>query len=104
MQRVHSHESLAYIGYLQHLLEQAGIRCIVKNEGLAGGLGEIPFLECWPELWVLDDGDLGRARGIIDQAEASVSEGGAWRCRQCGEENEAQFGRCWNCGEAVEEG
>ena len=103
MERVYSHQSLAYLGYLKQLLEQAGIPCMIKNEGLAGGLGEIPFLECWPELWVLEGHAADRAGELIAQAESTVDHGSDWLCRNCGESNEAQFGRCWNCGAAVED-
>ena len=40
---------------LKELLEGEGIACLLRNEELFAALGEIPFLECLPELWVVDD-------------------------------------------------
>ena len=58
MKRLITHESLAHIGHLKNLLEHSGIVCVIRNDQLSGGLGEIPFLECLPELWVVRAQDL----------------------------------------------
>jgi hypothetical protein len=78
-------------------LRAAGIRCEVRNTALSGAMGEIPFLECAPQVWLLNDGDEARAREILQQIRQPVT-GPAWRCVECGEESEAQFGNCWKCG------
>jgi len=78
-------------------LRAAGIRCEVRNTTLSGAMGEIPFLECAPQLWVLDDRDAARASEVLEQLKRPVT-GMAWRCAECGEESEPQFGTCWNCG------
>lgn len=101
MKKVASRESLAYLGHLKHLLEEAGIPALIRNEGLAGALGEIPFLECWPELMVVNDEDETRAKRLIAEYEAPGEPMPAWRCTKCGEDNEGQFGRCWRCGQAA---
>jgi hypothetical protein len=80
------------------MLEQQGIACLIRNEQLSGALGEVPFLECMPELWVLEDADAGRAEAIIAELRRDTSGGASWRCRHCHEENESQFAACWNCG------
>jgi hypothetical protein len=79
-------------------LRAAGIRCEVRNTTLAGALGEIPFLECAPQLWVMDDADEARARDVLQQLREPVT-GLPWRCSSCGEESEPQFGTCWKCGQ-----
>ena len=104
MKRLISHESLAHVGHVRNLLEQSGIACLVKNEQLSGGLGEIPFLECLPELWVVRDGDLARAQALIRDMEQTAAPRGPWNCRKCGEGNEGQFAACWQCGAADESG
>lgn len=101
MKKVASRESLSYLGHLKALLEQEGIPTLIRNEGLAGALGEIPFLECWPELMVVDDEDEPRAKRLIAAYEAPGEPGPDWRCPNCGEENEGHFGRCWNCGHSA---
>jgi hypothetical protein len=97
MKRVYWSESLPEVGHVRNLLLQAGIACVVRNEQLSGGLGEIPFLECLPELWVLDDADAPRARQLIDRQQESASAA-TWQCADCGNANEGQFAACWNCG------
>lgn len=78
-------------------LRAAGIRCEVRNTTLSGAMGEIPFLECAPQLWLLDAGDETRAREILRQLRLPIV-GAHWRCAACGEESEPQFGTCWKCG------
>jgi hypothetical protein len=99
VRKVHTAESVVEGAHLRNVLEAAGIRCFVRNEGLAGVIGEIPFVECWPELWVLRNGDALRARGLIDEIQraGAVVRGPDWRCERCGELVEGQFDACWRC-------
>ena len=97
LRKVHTAESIIEIAHLRNVLEQAGIACYVKNERLGGAVGEIPFVECWPELWVLRNGDALRARGLIDNARADAAPSPDWTCRHCGERVEGQFDACWRC-------
>jgi hypothetical protein len=99
MKRVASAWSLAEIGHFRNVVEQAGIACFVKNEQLGGALGDVPFLECLPELWVYDDDDLVRAKRVIEELKRPAPPGERWRCRHCHEDNDAEFAACWNCGE-----
>lgn len=103
MRRVFRSEFLAEVGHCRNLLEQAGIRCVIRNDKLSGGLGEIPFLECLPELWVLDDSDFDAARALIEDQNSMPSSARAWRCERCRESNEPQFAVCWQCGHAAPE-
>lgn len=79
-----------------NVLRAAGVRCTLRNTALAGALGEIPFLECAPQLWLEDALDEPRAREILRSLEAPLAEP-PWRCG-CGETIEPQFGACWRCG------
>ena len=97
MRKVHTAESIIEIAHLRNVLEQAGIACYVRNERLGGAAGEIPFVECWPELWVLRNGDTLNARGLIDTARAEAVPSPEWTCRSCGECLEGQFDACWRC-------
>jgi hypothetical protein len=98
MRKVHTGDSVIDVLHLRNLLEQAGIACFVRNERLGGVVGEIPFLECWPELWVVRPGDALRARGVIDLAlRADANDGETWTCPACGERIEAAFTECWRC-------
>ena len=102
MRKVHTAESILEIAHICNLLEQAGIACHVRNERLGGVVGEIPFLECWPELWALRNGDALQARGLTDTARAGVAPSPDWICRVCGERVEGQFDACWRCSTADE--
>jgi hypothetical protein len=98
VKRLLRHSTPTEIGLVRGLLEHAGIECITRNEQLAGALGDIPFLECEPELWVLHDEDLERAQKILDAHRAPAGTASQWRCSRCGELIEGQFGACWQCG------
>ncbi len=99
MKKVTSSESLVTINHYRNLLASEGIPTVIRNEYLGAIIGEIPFQEVWPELWVKNDLDYDRAKQLIDAATlASESPSSPWRCRNCGTENEGQFAACWNCG------
>ncbi|MDQ3189227.1 MAG: DUF2007 domain-containing protein [Pseudomonadota bacterium] len=78
-------------------LRGAGIKCALRNTALCGALGEIPFLECAPQLWLENDKDETRAQEIMLQFRRPMA-GPFWRCSNCGENSEPQFGSCWQCG------
>jgi len=85
-------------GLLKERLEQEGIACMLRNEELFAAMGEIPFLELRPELWVLDDEVLPRARLLVKSWLAADKDAVPWICPHCGERLEGQFGACWKCG------
>jgi hypothetical protein len=98
MKKLTTSPSLVTINHYKNLLESEGIACRIKNEHLGSIVGEMPFVEVWPELWVINDLDVDRARQLIDEDITAESPGVTWKCKRCGEENEGQFGACWNCG------
>lgn len=79
-----------------NVLRAAGIRCEVRNTTLSGAIGDIPFLECAPQVWIDNWLDEPRARQLLAEIQQPVP-GAAWHCG-CGEEIEPQFGVCWSCG------
>jgi len=85
-------------GYITSMLEQAGIKFVVRNQYLSGAMGELPITECWPEIWVTDQQEFEQAMDIVRIATAELTNNsGPWHCR-CGEQNEGQFASCWKCG------
>jgi hypothetical protein len=103
VRKVCSAESIVEIAHLRNLLEAAGIPCVVRNERLSGALGELPLFDCWPELWVVRNGDQLRARGLVDCARGMPNPRGPdWQCARCGEIVEGQFEECWRCASPVE--
>jgi len=97
MKKLTSADSLVTISHYRNVLESEGIRCQIRNQHLSPLAGEIPFVEVWPELWVVNDLEFDRARQLIDEAVSGESPTDPWRCSHCGEENEGQFAACWNC-------
>jgi hypothetical protein len=97
MKRILSGNSLPDTTHFKNLLEQSGISCLIKNRELGGGLGDLPVLDCAPELWVLDGRNADRATALIRDSVRPTTNGTPWRCTRCGAENEPQFGACWGC-------
>jgi hypothetical protein len=98
MRKIYSSHDRLLAGFIQGVLEDNGIACLMRNEFLNGGVGELPPIECWPELWVVADGDSYRAHRIIEEVlEGDAAECGLWRCVSCGEIIDPQFHACWRC-------
>ena len=100
MEMVYTSQDFTLLGHLQSELEGQGIECVVRGQHLLGGIGELPPIECWPELWVVDKGQGPEARAHIEALLAPAkSKGSPWICDGCGEENPVTFSECWHCGE-----
>jgi Putative prokaryotic signal transducing protein len=100
LKKVTSADSLVTINHYKNLLESEGIPAFLKNEHLGSIVGEMPFQEVWPQLWVSNDLDYDRAVQLIDNDRlAEESPTAPWRCSHCGMENEGQFAACWQCSE-----
>lgn len=99
MKRVYSSQIRPTVEYVKNILEEQGIPCMITGEYLGVAIGEIPPIETWPGVWVLEDGDEDRALQTISTLEQNESHNvGAWQCPQCNEKCEDQFDTCWNCG------
>ena len=83
----------------QEMLAKEGVTCLVKNDRLSSAVGELPFMECLPELWVLDDEVYPRARLLLDSwlKQEEESSDVLWTCADCGEQCADQFVICWKC-------
>jgi hypothetical protein len=96
---VYSAENLYEAHLVLDLLEEAGIAARLFNEHLIGAMGELPFLESSPRIWLLDEADLRAARVLVDGYEArrKVPIRGTRRCPACSEESPDNFELCWSC-------
>jgi hypothetical protein len=101
MKRVYTTKDPLMIGHLKNVLETFEIKCMTKNLDLFSAAGQLPPIECWPELWVLDDLRHAEAQTILRKTLGPLKPvRKPWRCGGCGEEIEGQFTECWNCGDA----
>jgi hypothetical protein len=97
MKRVYSAKDPLMIGHLRNVLHTFGIRSVTRNLDLSTAAGELPLIDCWPELWVEDD-EFDRAQAILRKSLAPLEAvKKSWRCPACGEDVEGQFSECWNC-------
>ena len=94
--KVYSAENRMLVWNMKNVLESHGISCIVKNDQLFGAMGELPPIECWPELWVETASEVAKAEKLLEAA-TSTSSGPDWTCPSCGETHAAQFTACWKC-------
>jgi len=99
VRRVYGSFDLVAVHHARNVLASEGIGAVVRNEILSSAAGELPPADCQIELWVLSDADAPRAEALL-RFESDVPEGSVapWRCDRCGQESEAQFTQCWQCG------
>jgi len=101
VKKLTSADSLVTINHYKNILESEGIPCEIRNEHLGSIMGEMPFPDVWPQLWVINDLDFDRASQLIAADSLHESPKEPWKCSKCGEENEGQFSACWSCGTQV---
>jgi len=82
------------------LLQQHHIPCEVRGETLFTVRGEIPFDESSsPYVWLKNPQFEQQSRNLIaSYLNPENNNQPDWHCSHCGEDNEPQFGLCWNCG------
>jgi len=99
MKKLYVSQSLIDVESRKELLDQAEVLCTIKNQRSAMLGGEVPFVEVFPELWVLHDKDFERAQQLLqDWEEAQPLETTSWTCAGCGEVHQKEFTTCWKCG------
>ena len=101
MKLAYTTQDLAMLTHLKNVLEEQRIECVLRGQHLLGGVGELPPIECWPELWVVDE---ERQPEALSHIKALLSPAGTddnpWACGECGEQSPAIFSECWHCGTA----
>ena len=99
MKRIHSAMDPLMVSHLKNVLATFGIKCVMKKMDLISAAGQLPPTECWPELWVVEDEKVVKAKAILKKTLAPLaSVKKVWVCKNCGENIEGQFSECWNCG------
>jgi hypothetical protein len=100
MQRLYLARDRIEAQFLRDFLDRHLIETVVLGDYLAGAAGQLPA-DIFPEVWVLDDDDLERARELLPRFinQSKADPGGApWTCEACGKAVEDDFSVCWNCG------
>ncbi|MFT6389250.1 MAG: hypothetical protein ACJAUP_002640 [Cellvibrionaceae bacterium] len=95
MQKIYTAQTLLAVTHVKNLLEFGNINAELRNEYAAGGIGDLSFVDAWPELWVNYE-DVLLAKEIVSDFQGSANPQ-EWQC-SCGESNGAAFGSCWSCG------
>ncbi len=104
MERVYIADNAALAWHVRNVLQGEGIAATVRNDELYSVSGEVPFMECWPEVWVSNRLDYDRARrlvremGLAENPGADAQESVSWACGNCRESSAGNFDICWNCG------
>lgn len=101
MIRLYQAGNLQEAHLLLHALQAEGIEARVFNEYAQGALGDIPFPNAYPEVWLVHDSDLSRARLLVYSFERRPPVQGSVLCPHCGEDNPSNFETCWHCGEPL---
>jgi rubrerythrin len=93
---------ITLVGHYQSVLESNDIATFMKNQFGTSGAGELPFVEVVPQLWVLNEADIERAKALIEELHDpdNTQQLKAWDCPRCGTAQEAAFTHCWKCSAA----
>ncbi|AAZ97668.1 conserved hypothetical protein [Thiobacillus denitrificans ATCC 25259] len=102
MKRVHVAPTLLDAQLAADALSSLGIATRILNANAAGALGELPFLQVQPEVWVDDDAQAGRAREVLAALHAAIPRTEK-TCPRCAERNPGNFLSCWQCGAPLPE-
>lgn len=98
MIKVFENFDFSRVGQMQSLLESHGIRTFMKNEYGSSVVGELPFVEVVPQLFVLEEKDVARAKELLLLDLPMPEQSENWVCPECGIDVEGNFSRCWKCG------
>lgn len=96
MQKVFTNQNLAIVGAVRAHLDENGINSQMRNEFSSSVMGEVPFFDVWPELWVVDQLS-EQAIDLVLDIQNKENKGPDWLCPQCQESNPVNFEICWQC-------
>ena len=65
---------ITLVGYYQSVLESNNIETFMKNQFGTGGLGELPFVEVVPQLWILNEAEVPRAIALLKELQDDEPE------------------------------
>ncbi len=100
MKRVHIAPTLLDAQLAADALSSLGIVTHILNANAVGALGDVPFMQAQPEVWVDDDAQAARAHAAL-AALHDAPVRAEKTCPHCGEHNPGNFLSCWQCKSAL---
>ena len=98
MKRVFTCSNTLELQAYKEALKRADIDIFVKNEYIAGAIGEVPFTEAWPEIWIIQETDEQDAIDLCQKLEQEMKKPKQeWQCHHCDEINDGSFEFFWQC-------
>ena len=99
MTRVYSHPDPSVAHLVRNRLEQAGIPAVLNGESYGRGMGEVPPVAAWSEVWVAEGAPLADVEAVVAEVTAEPAEtSDPWACPTCDEVVDGAFSVCWACG------
>lgn len=97
MKRLYQAGNLPEAYLIADLLRHDGLDVRIMNEHAQGGMGDLPFTETYPEVWLVNEFDWDRAQRVLDRFRSAQYATPVF-CTVCREENPGTFEVCWKCG------
>ena len=99
MKRVFRAGSLLEAQLVADTLTSLGIANHILNAYAVGAMGDLPYSQTSPEVWVDDAAQEAQATEAIASLNAPLSADKL--CPRCGETNPGNFLSCWQCHSAL---
>lgn len=99
MKRVYCAGSLLEAQLVADTLASLGIPNHILNAYAGGAMGDLPYSQTSPEVWVDDPAQETRAAEAIATLDAPALDDKL--CPHCGETNPGNFLSCWQCHSAL---
>ena len=96
MKRAYTADNIAEAGLMRSFLEQHDIPATLRNEHTSAVIGDLPFVNSYPEIWV-DDELYAQAAALLKELQQTNNNAEQWRCSKCQESNPGNFELCWQC-------
>ncbi|MCW8091761.1 putative signal transducing protein [Alteromonas sp. ASW11-130] len=103
MKKLFSSDDRFLVQQVRSELEALDIPYLMKNEFTSGAMGELPWQDVMPEIWLIDEEWEPKARELVFALVEHTKPGEdkvcaqLWRCPHCQEMNEPEFDVCWQC-------
>ena len=99
MKRVYRAATLLEAQLVADTLTSLGINNHILNAYAVGAMGELPYSQTSPEVWIADPAQEARAYEAVATLGAPLLPDKI--CSQCNEINPGNFLSCWQCGSAL---